>query len=94
MKAHELLADRAKWTAGSYARNANGTRCAYDDPEACQWCAVGALAHCYPVIRDYEKAKARWIGVLKHKYGDMDLDEVNDQVGYDAVIAVLREANV
>jgi len=47
MKIHELLTAPERWTQGAYARTALGRPIAADDPAACQWCLVGAIAHCY-----------------------------------------------
>jgi hypothetical protein len=93
-KAHELLADSNKWATEAYARDSRGVRCAWDNPDACQWCAVGALARVYGSGDEYAKAKQRWVPVVKRRHPGLDLDEVNDELGYEAVMAVLKEADV
>jgi hypothetical protein len=40
--ARALIANPDRWTTGSYARTAIGTKCAPDDPLAARWCALGA----------------------------------------------------
>lgn len=89
MKAFELLSDRSKWTQGAYARTASGLVC--DDDVASQWCGVGAIYHCYP-------GEGLWPANLAHDksrelFGET-LTVVNDRLGYEAVMQVLREANV
>jgi hypothetical protein len=42
--ARELLSDPARWCrSGGYARNAFGSECSAEDPNATSWCALGAL---------------------------------------------------
>lgn len=40
--ARALIAHPDRWTIGSYARTATGTKCTPDDPLAARWCALGA----------------------------------------------------
>lgn len=42
-EARELLAQPGKWTKGEFARDAFGNRCMVYAPEACSFCAAGAL---------------------------------------------------
>lgn len=48
MKPSELLSDPSKWCQHDEARKSNGDVALARDPEACQWCAVGAMRLCYP----------------------------------------------
>lgn len=48
MKIKELLTDETKWTQFAVARDALGGRVHANDPTACKWCLLGAIAHCYP----------------------------------------------
>lgn len=45
-RARELLSDRAKWTEGTLARGEWGGHVTPYEPEAVQWCAVGAVEKC------------------------------------------------
>lgn len=47
MKAWELISDPQRWTQGSFAKNKNGDSIFAIDPDACQWCAYGALRATY-----------------------------------------------
>lgn len=88
MKAWELLSDGSKWTRATMARNANGMPCASDSPSAHSWCAAGAIAHCYghDSIRPLERVAALLDGYC--------LTAFNDDKGYEAVMKILKEADV
>jgi hypothetical protein len=45
-RARELLSDRSKWTEGTLARGEWGRHVTPYEPEAVQWCAVGAVEKC------------------------------------------------
>lgn len=47
MKAHELL-KTAGWTHGAFARTPEGKPTDPSDPQACEFCLVGAILRCYP----------------------------------------------
>jgi hypothetical protein len=94
VKAHQILSDPSKWTKGGYARTAAGENCFWDNPDACPWCAVGAIALCYPDPNKYSEARAKWHPLMKQRYPNMTLDSVNDVLGYEAVVGLLRDANV
>jgi hypothetical protein len=42
-QARELLSDEERWTRGSYARDAEGKVCGWNEPEATCFCAEGAI---------------------------------------------------
>lgn len=44
MNLFDLLKNEWQWTQLSMARNKNGTSVGPLDPEACQWCLIGAIA--------------------------------------------------
>lgn len=44
----QLLSSPEKWIQQSFARLANGFLATTDDPDAVQFCLVGAMRHCYP----------------------------------------------
>ncbi|NTJ67561.1 hypothetical protein G6M50_06255 [Agrobacterium rhizogenes] len=43
-KARELLSDEKRWTKGFYAVDIDGYAAHVDGNEACQFCAIGAIA--------------------------------------------------
>ena len=47
--AKKLISNPAKWCQGTFARKPTGDKCAASNPEACQWCASGAV---YRATRD------------------------------------------
>jgi len=82
--AADLISDRRKWTTYAYARYRNGVRASVEEPRACRWCAVGAVARVsgVPILR---------IGAaLAPHGGDRELSEINDCDGHAAAIAELR----
>lgn len=93
MKAHELLSDRSKWTQKAIARNARGESVDELDDGACQWCVLGAIWFCHRVEKTAHTLRA---GDARKKLfpGSLTLSHLNDQLGYDAVMQVLREADV
>jgi hypothetical protein len=48
MKVSELLSSEEKWTKEALARNADGMEVHELDDDACSWCLIGAIHHCYP----------------------------------------------
>jgi hypothetical protein len=93
MKAHELLAERHKWTQNAEARSHTGTPCRWDSDRATCWCAIGAIKFCYELsgmMDAYDKA----IEAADRIHGERKLSWVNDSFGYEAVMQVLREADV
>jgi len=42
MKISELLTDESKWCKGSFAKTAYGFETTCNNPDACQWCLLGA----------------------------------------------------
>ena len=55
-KARELLTPEGAWVQGAHARDVGGERCFSRDPEACQWCLVGAVSRVAHNSGEY-----RWI---------------------------------
>lgn len=44
-RAKALIEDEAHWTKGTYARAADGKSMEYCNPDACSFCAEGAIRH-------------------------------------------------
>jgi hypothetical protein len=93
MKAHELLADISKWTVNAQARDGNGRPCSALNIDAVQWCADGAINKCYG-HSGYEAAFERAIAMRSRLFPGVSLYTLNDSGNYDAVMQVLREADV
>ena len=93
MKAWELLSDRAKWTTGTGARRVDASPTHGSDPLAVSWCAIGAISACYSDGDERQRAYDKALDIALSKGGKM-LGEINDALGYDAVLAVLKEADV
>lgn len=95
MKAHELLSDRSKWTQGELARNCDGCSCDPESDEAVAFCAIGALVKCYghQSVEYYENLRAARRNAAK-LFHEEQVMWVNDEIGYEAVMRVLRETDV
>ena len=46
LRAEKLILKEENWTQGAKARKADGTECSVEDPEAVQFCAMGAIEAC------------------------------------------------
>jgi len=93
MKVSELLSDRSKWTQGASARDKHGDICDPEDPAACKWCFVGALYHCY--LEESPSVLNRIRKAINSRYpGAPSILCVNDNFGYEAVMEIVREADV
>ena len=90
MKAHELLSDKSKWTQHALYRDLHGLPCRQGDAAA--FCAFGALSVAHG--RFYVEYMDRINDVVNRLFPGNLLSSVNDELGYDAVMAVLREADV
>ena len=92
MKVSELLSDRSKWTQGASARDKHGDIVDPEDPVACKWCFIGALYYCYADVGHVLIALRKVI--KKHYPGEPSLPSLNDNFGYEAVMEIVREADV
>ena len=77
-----LIADEDRWTREFTARDIAGEPCEPDSPDACQWCAVGALSKTSPSFH--------WDEVYEFKkvYG-VELPALNDSAGHAYTIGAM-----
>jgi hypothetical protein len=92
--ARALIVHPDRWTTGSYARTAIGTKCAPDDPLAVRWCAIGAGVARGPADREVsyavEVALYRAARELRgERWGPAG---VNDLLGHAAVLVMYDRA--
>ncbi len=92
MKPSELIADPASWCQGSLARDQDGNSLGSGDPDACQWCMIGAIEKSLFIT---SKAFSRLERVVKSK-GFEIIADWNDAPGrtHAEVIAALKEAGL
>jgi hypothetical protein len=94
--ARALIENRDRWTTGSYARTAIGTKCAPDDPRAARWCAIGArVARVARGAADREASDAVDVALRRaaHElWADGSPATVNDRRGHAAVLAMYDRA--
>lgn len=90
MKAWELLSDKRKWTQGALARSQSGEVCLVHSDVAESFCARGAIYRLYGDCISPTNEACR-VALQRHQMG---ITFVNDMLGYDAVLSVLKEADV
>lgn len=74
MKVHQLLSDESRWTGGALARTRAGEAVRAENPEAVSWCLSGALAKCYPDLKEWGMA----LGTLAQALGVCCVSAWND----------------
>jgi hypothetical protein len=91
----DLLADKSRWTIGSFARDESNTTVMATHERACKWCLEGALQkvtdfnELLPEANDRLK---RLIPLDEHGRPTHHIPSLNDQVGHEAVLRLLDEA--
>ena len=104
MKAYELLLQTG-WCQGDYARNENHADVSPDNPNASEFCTVGALQRVYGVNKNQYVAAVRKVEAAIRKQspdgfpylaGEQVLVKWNDELKRTRpeVVALLREADV
>jgi hypothetical protein len=107
LAARAKITDESNWTQGVMARDANGddkprSHPLADDihwegidgryPQACQWCALGAVQAVTTTI-DYEQdASSALNAAARHLHGGISIASVNDELGHAAVLACFDKA--
>lgn len=88
MKPSELIADRKRWTTGMYAADEKKRSVHVDSPEACAWCAVGAIHRC---CSNYEEVILAACDKAYELYEEPFMSMLNDGPdGHRRVLRVLR----
>ena len=86
---YELLSDKDRWTHGAFARNEAWEEVDENSPTAVQWCLLGAK---YKLNLTYKEAIYLY-DARDRLYGShIILTYLNDGLGYEAVMNVIREA--
>jgi hypothetical protein len=103
IKARALIADPARWTQHALARNAAGEShppthpqgnnifwegLQGNDPQACAWCAIGAIQHVTPTS---QKAR-RLLTIAADALYNTHVANVNDELGHTAVLEIYDHA--
>jgi hypothetical protein len=89
--ARALIANEKHWCQGAYAARASGGYTDPLDPEATQWCALGA---CVKITGGME---GRWNAARDALYaargaGELSVVRVNDKLGHAAVMHLYDKA--
>lgn len=90
MKAWELLSKPGAWTQGFFARDSSGSLRHSCEPDACCWCAIGAISLCYKDCSPREDAIQKLFGRVGNvaEWNDYPLRT------QDEVVAVLKELDI
>jgi hypothetical protein len=93
-----LIEDEEHWTRGAIARTADRYACAWNDPGAVRFCAVGALVRvAYDLVGNEGQARelairaARQIAAASNRQRAV-LPYVNDCEGHAATVAMFKRA--
>jgi hypothetical protein len=105
--ARAKITDESNWTQHALARDVYGSEKPRnhplaDDthwegidgrhPQACQWCALGALQAVTPTIEHEQDASSALNAAARHLYKGNNIPEVNDNIGHAAVLACFDKA--
>ena|SRR5262249_42290556 len=90
--AYALLSSPMRWTWGAWARDSTGERCSPLAPQACQWCAWGALQKsAFALIGDKDASRKIADRISKKLVPcSGGLAFLNERGGYDLVRTVMR----
>jgi len=95
-EARALISDPDKWTQGTLARNAYGSEVAHYSPDACKWCAVGAISRVAASNNaSYETEMSAYSALVQASRILFDSDavgEVNDTHTHADVLALFDRA--
>lgn len=96
-KARTLLGEQSKWIKNYEGRDAHGEGVRATDPSAVQWCAIGAIkvgrtaqGLCYEALIRQIKLDPGWLQY--DRIGIGSIAEVNDYLGYEAVLEMFDRA--
>lgn len=95
-EARALISDPDKWTQGALARNAHGSEVAHYSPDACKWCAVGAISRVAASNNaSYDTEMSAYSSLVQASrrlfYSDA-VGEVNDTHSHTDVLALFDRA--
>lgn len=86
--ARDLIADPERWCQGALAENAECEPVDYDSPDACRWCALGAVYRASPKTPDGDAA----IFYLHDAARPRGLIDANDNQDHAAVLDLYDRA--
>lgn len=88
----ELFARPDTWCQDELARTSDGTPCSPLSSEACRWCLIGSLYHCYTTSQERKDIRCK----LFHKFGTEEWSLWNDQTDrtQDEVLALAQELGI
>jgi hypothetical protein len=99
--ARDLVSDHTRWARFVSARDAEGVEVEPIHPEACRWCAHGALRY---VTADHFDVQTEAFTLLQNASNEVhggkwneagltiSVTDVNDTLGHDAVMEVFARA--
>jgi len=79
LKAREILATPGKWCRGHYAVDSIGSMRGVDSPEACQLCALGAVAKVAGWRTAFDNALVKLTEAMQAKHLGSNIPVFNDR---------------
>jgi hypothetical protein len=95
--ARAIIAPTEQWAIGWVAYDQHGNRVDHRSPDACRWCAIGALCKILNVdcINDGHVMRRAYSWILKVIGDDFSVGEWQDRNGHDAILdAMFRGAKL
>ena len=97
-KVEKLVANSKTWCQGAYARNRQDVPINFRSPEACKFCAEGAIFKTLTdifgtyMVRGWPELDQALDDIAKRQTGQEYLLDVNDDLGQEAAVKVIRAA--
>ena len=90
-KARKLITNPKRWTQGASAKNKEGISVSAGGPLAKQWCAIGAIMKCNPiVVGTYDYALAS--DFFRRAVDSPSVSEFNDDHTHEEVLEAFDKA--
>ena len=90
--ARDLIADPEHWCWGEFAQTAVGVSCSWGSPDACRWCAEGALRYAAIKVLDFDLDSFETLEPIGAIAYPDSLTNINDNQGHAAVLKLFDEA--
>lgn len=85
--ARAKIADPANWTSNTWARDKSGEPVMPQNPQACSWCARGAVEAVCDRDHGQVTSAERWLfWAADRRFGGQGVAEINDALGHSAVL--------
>lgn len=89
-QARELITPEDRFCRGQYAKTEHGTPASPTMSNAYRFCGLGAVRKVTGTYRDHAAVEA--LKAAASDLYDMDVADVNDEIGHDAILKVFDKA--